>query len=58
MFVLHFSENKAHIPTATANRIRREAVARYKERVSSGYANGVLDFSDLIEQVEKDIQPR
>jgi hypothetical protein len=52
-FCVYFSANKRFVSKAFADKIRREAVARFKQRVELGYADSMLDFSDLIVQMEK-----
>jgi hypothetical protein len=51
-FVAHYNANHQHVPYATLQIIRREAVARLKGRWSDGRANVPLDFSDLAQRLE------
>ena len=43
--------NATKAAAAVKAEIRREAVARYKERAQAGYADSVLDFSDLVRRL-------
>lgn len=56
-FTAHFLANKASIPASAAASIRREAIARVQERFQDGRGNCVLDFSDLVQKIEKAVAP-
>jgi len=53
IFTAHFAANRNLIARAVAEEIRREAIARVTERMQAGRADSALDFSDLIERIEK-----
>ena len=52
-FVASYNANHKSVPHATLQIIRREAVARLKERQKAGRGDCVLDFTDLVERIEK-----
>jgi len=58
-FVRHYSEHKHLLPKRVRERIRKEAIERVRERWQEGYvATKPLYFDDLIEEIEKAVQPQ
>lgn len=51
-FVSHWTANRARMPHAVAEDIRRAAMARVAERFSAGRADSALSFDDLVERIE------
>lgn len=47
-FTAWFNANRTAIRHGVMVEIKREAVARYLERLRAGYADSPLDFTDLI----------
>lgn len=59
MYFSHFTaymlQNRHNVPSAFWNEIRREGLARLRDRMSQGRADSELCFRDLIEKVEAKI---
>lgn len=51
-FVKHYNENHSQVSHDTMQQIRRDAVARLKDRWNDECANSALDFSDLVNRIE------
>lgn len=51
-FVRWLAEMRGHLPNKTWTAIRNEGRDRLVARLRSGRADGVLDFSDLVERGE------
>lgn len=56
-FVHHFTENRAAMAPAVAEGIRRDALARVRERWAAGRGDVPLCFADLIERIERAVSP-
>jgi len=54
-FVAHYNANHSQVPHAVLQQIRRDAVARLKERMHAGRADSTLDFSDFIIRIEASV---
>ena len=54
-FTEYAAASRKHVPPAQWEAIRKEAVARLRERFAAGYARTPLDFSDLVEKMESAI---
>ena len=57
-YIRHFDTNRRFLPTATASKIKREAMDRVIDRWRTGRADGPLDFADLVESIENAISPK
>ena len=52
-FTAHFVANKRSMPAAVAAEIGRTAKARVAARWQAGRADCALDFTDLVDAIEK-----